>query len=97
MSLKIKLAVIAILFWQIALTNAQCGIRWRSRCRRSISKRAPPGLHYLDSEMATNDKFDDLKEFEPLKIYKQKIAFLKHICEDVLKRIDYNCSFEVCR
>ena len=93
MSLKIKLSIIAVLILQIALTNTQCGIRWRGGCGRK--RRAQTDLqHYWDSELDSN--CTGLKIETNNKTLSFKTA-RRRFCEDFLKLINLNVSSEVCR
>ena len=101
-----KMKIVLFTVFHIVLINAQCGIRWRGRCGRTVSKSTPPDLHYLDSE-------DENKTINSWNTWKRNLSFkeicasnemlplLREICEEVIiKNTNFSSDFginKICR
>ena len=79
--------IVLFTVFHIVLINAQCGIRWRGRCGRTVSKSAPPGLHYLDSEdeNKTINSWNTWKRNLSANTSNEMLPLLREICEELLK------------
>ena len=90
-----KILFLTVFFHIILIINGQCGIRWRGRCGRTVSKRDSPGLHYLDSEdqnktMGSLFSKTTALDFKRIKTIQNKLNYLRKLCKTILKNSQEN-------